>query len=810
LAVFANAGCSSKKTDAEIYSAPNSVKIMRDESYADKGEAAFCIETAKNEYEGAQIIVTPKRDVTFTAVLSGDLKSQSGARIFAENVEIFAMHYIEVTEPTTDGFGTGFYPDALVPMQSYVDARHNTIAKNQNQGIYLLVKTNANTPAGIYTGSVKLVLGNDITDIPVRVTVWDFTLPEQTHTRSAFLIWTAPMPDMLIAGEADSSIEMYKTYYEYLLDHRISAAYLPTYAYESADEFVKVARAYAARPDVTCYSLYGQPELDLETGGYILDAGQMEGLLRALIEGSTSELDLLKKAYIYFPTVDEPRSSNDFKRVKKTNDIIDHLKTKLAAEYDISGKFKECPELRQSLANFRHVVTSMYTEDNDGSVDTFCPTIDHYDNPLYRYDIARTQADVQSWWYTCVTPVNPYPSYHVDDRLESSRIISWMQKKYKVDGNLYWSVNIYKKYSDVYSYRDIWNDPLAFSGANGDGYLLYPGADYGVYGPIGTVRLESIRDGLEDYEYLWLLARELDRVSEEYGIEIDFNEYLANLFDGLFTGTVPVADSAFLQAARREVAGLIAAAKNGVILHIKGINAAENLATVELYTKAVDGVTLNDTSLKNAVKCGSGYKYTAAIALTDGVNYAALSAGGIDLKRVISGKISAVSYADANGNLSGVTATRFSAEADTVVSINTDYRYIAVGTDSLRAELKPAGNLTYIRRMTVGAAPGGGELDLRGVGKICLSAFTDNQQPVMIAVRLTDKDNKTYSVNSFLIEPGKLNRIAVNIMGRTSIDMSHIKEISFVFPAVGTVSGADFNSAFNVYFDNIYFEHGVK
>ena len=38
---------------------------------------------------------------------------------------------------------------------------------------------------------------------------------------------------------------------------------------------------------------------------------------------------------------------------------------------------------------------------------------------------------------------------------------------------------------------------------HGDGVLLYPGPA----GPIGSIRLANIRDGLEDYEYLWLLAQ---------------------------------------------------------------------------------------------------------------------------------------------------------------------------------------------------------------------------------------------------------------------------------------------------------------
>ena len=37
---------------------------------------------------------------------------------------------------------------------------------------------------------------------------------------------------------------------------------------------------------------------------------------------------------------------------------------------------------------------------------------------------------------------------------------------------------------------------------HGDGVLLYPLPD----GPAGSIRLANLRDGLEDYEYLWALG----------------------------------------------------------------------------------------------------------------------------------------------------------------------------------------------------------------------------------------------------------------------------------------------------------------
>jgi hypothetical protein len=46
-----------------------------------------------------------------------------------------------------------------------------------------------------------------------------------------------------------------------------------------------------------------------------------------------------------------------------------------------------------------------------------------------------------------------------------------------------------------------------------EGSLLYPGADAGVQGFISSIRLKQIREGLEDYEYLTILAQRRGRVA---------------------------------------------------------------------------------------------------------------------------------------------------------------------------------------------------------------------------------------------------------------------------------------------------------
>jgi len=51
---------------------------------------------------------------------------------------------------------------------------------------------------------------------------------------------------------------------------------------------------------------------------------------------------------------------------------------------------------------------------------------------------------------------------------------------------------------------DPWNNPN-YSGRNGNGYFLYPPKTPSATPVISSIRLELLREGIEDYEYLYML-----------------------------------------------------------------------------------------------------------------------------------------------------------------------------------------------------------------------------------------------------------------------------------------------------------------
>jgi hypothetical protein len=106
------------------------------------------------------------------------------------------------------------------------------------------------------------------------------------------------------------------------------------------------------------------------------------------------------------------------------------------------------------------------------------------------------------------------PNLVIDTDTIDYRIVPWLCWKYDIKGFLYWCVNWWPF---VDPFKDTNNTQW---GQNGNGLLYYPGPE----GPMASIRLEVLRDGLEDYEYLYLLKVIIEAVkakgpsSQEQGL----------------------------------------------------------------------------------------------------------------------------------------------------------------------------------------------------------------------------------------------------------------------------------------------------
>ena len=120
------------------------------------------------------------------------------------------------------------------------------------------------------------------------------------------------------------------------------------------------------------------------------------------------------------------------------------------------------------------------------------------------------------WWYVTRFPQEPEITLTMNTASINYRILFWQQKQYGVDGFLYYSVTDWYQNPDNPDIIGInakhETDASYPYDVYGNGVLVYCGQYFGEYGAVGSYRLEGVRDGIEDYEYLTLLE-------ERYGKE---------------------------------------------------------------------------------------------------------------------------------------------------------------------------------------------------------------------------------------------------------------------------------------------------
>ena len=105
------------------------------------------------------------------------------------------------------------------------------------------------------------------------------------------------------------------------------------------------------------------------------------------------------------------------------------------------------------------------------------------------------------------------------------RLWPWQSWQYGVQGILIWATTYWTSGSAFPppKVQDPWTDPMSWSNdagatfGNGDGRLLYPpdrdpvaGKPPVLGGPVDSIRWEMLRDGIQDYEYLYMLRQKVE------------------------------------------------------------------------------------------------------------------------------------------------------------------------------------------------------------------------------------------------------------------------------------------------------------
>ncbi|NPV47952.1 MAG: DUF4091 domain-containing protein [Armatimonadetes bacterium] len=449
------------------------------------------VSLARGEWESYQVVLrtAPNAELRDCRVSMSSLRDGRGhaipARCLQWHQEGF-VHYAELNPGAElpEDAAPGWWPDPLLPVRDF------SVPPAFTQPLWFTVYAPPGTPPGTYRGQVTIEPANaEPVEVTVEARVYDFDVPVQPHMKTAFALMDGYLEKLY--GKPLTT-KLRRAYGDYVLQHRLNPDDISRTEPPDLDDL----QYYDSR-GLNAFNVLNMVEPRGEAiwvcwSPLEVYTPTFKQQLMARLDPYVAELKrrgLFGKAYIY--TFDE--------RGQEFWPVIREYFGMVRERYGI-------PTLTTAYIAQDPVLMK------DLNVDWNCPL-----TAVYKYDQAEAcrQAGLQVWAYTCCGPRKPFANILGDDPLIESRLLWWQAYHQKFDGFLFWGLNIWDRQNNNYLIdpeRDgpklrwsITTSPPGVdwtSALHGDGELLYPAKD----GPLGCIRLANIRDGLEDYEYLWKLG----------------------------------------------------------------------------------------------------------------------------------------------------------------------------------------------------------------------------------------------------------------------------------------------------------------
>jgi hypothetical protein len=450
-------------------------------------------------------------------------------------IQIFPVHYLNVTEPTKAEWAwapgspaapkdtSGWKPVVLVPENARAGrgGLPLRVAAKQGQAVWIEVYVGREQPAGLYRGEITVDADGRARTLPVELRVFDFVLPDR-NSLHVMVYFEPDQPELYHGRRLDAAyhrfahrhrIELVNAYDEkQVMDNKgrfDGQDFTPEKGYEGPGQGVgnRIVPASFYGP--------GRTYEDKATAWPAADAWVK--FLSATMPDAVS--------FVYMP--DEPYPA-EYPRVLGLARAI----------HANPGPGKRLPVF----------VTKRIIPELESEIDIWCVPPQAYDEAAAR---EQRQKGRRVWIYNGGRP--QAGTILIDAPATDARATMWGTFKHDIDLYFFWHGVHWRHNSQKQGERnqDVWANPVTFDNRgqpnkpvedqgwlNGDGVLLYPGEeklhpdqDRGLAGPASTVQLANLRRGVQDHLYL-VLARRL-------GLDAVVSESLAAVVPKILSDSGP-------------------------------------------------------------------------------------------------------------------------------------------------------------------------------------------------------------------------------------------------------------------------------
>ena len=512
----------------QFWTTPPAERVFKDDAVPLETGSQIKVYAAKNEFEPFQVVVRPAASGTITVSISD----------FAAGItaEVYQVKYVPITTVTDYSGRVGDNPDPLWPLPNGTTV---SVVANQNTAFWFNLAVPKTTPAGDY--SVDVTIGD--VSIPVTLHVFDFTIPEELHVKSQMNFSDPTILTKYGVSGVDSNYWFYlNKIKQFFIDHRLTpksplwsggltfnggAPYIDYDCSETLTDnegiwgFEAPAERYLRgsglmnevytdifnegigfpsfmaatfqnndasedqRPSTFC----GQARTNNDwytAANPASPYNQKWFTYLAALEEYLENLNYLDQAYYYF--ANEPQDQADYDAVAWYSQEL----KKVAPNLKLMVTEEPKPEIYNHLTH------------TGAKIDIWTAHFGLQFDPLISWERMENFGEETWIYFLHATQLPRFNPVTIDHPGIEGKLTGWFLWKYRLRGIAYyqfnnWSVNP-------------WTNTLGY-GQNGNRFLMYPPSQsngsitYGSNGHrfVPSIRLEMIRDGFEDYEYLYLL-----------------------------------------------------------------------------------------------------------------------------------------------------------------------------------------------------------------------------------------------------------------------------------------------------------------
>jgi len=439
-------------------------KTLQEPAYTEQ----VSLSLARHEYESFQVVVEAvDRPVKQVSMDISDLIHENGKeRIPRGQLSWRVVGYVKTERPYYPVKYVGLWPDPLLP------ARATDIEQGQTQPFWITLYAPRHTAPGIYNGTVSVKIpDSQPREIPLTVRIYNFTLPVESSMQTAFDFY----PHVTSSRYPQKDNESDEAYHA-----RIEAL---------NDNFLRTMLRYRINPilnvDPTNSEEMARVDRYRVLGLNRFSVGKRGGTFNNNWPKSDQDIEKLLLTY---------RTYGEILRLNKFLNY-NYIYTWDEGEIGKPVVAKICSMIHRAYPGLKNLVCYHGFWDPEAhpewgkDIDIWCFQIDNFDESAIR---KLQSKGVEVWTYPSGPSGLKTPNLAMDFDSIDYRILPWLCWKYDIKGILYWCVNWWVNADPFETARNTrWKQ-------NGNGLLFYPGET----GPLVSLRLELIRDGMEDYEYI--------------------------------------------------------------------------------------------------------------------------------------------------------------------------------------------------------------------------------------------------------------------------------------------------------------------